>query len=108
MSAKVVSPSKAALWSLRQYNGLCQHTWETSACLVRRLHTSRPVSEQTSSFRGQLYESTQRRLEKERLEQQRFAKERGEAGGGRTAATLVGMLLNLPLRTTHAELDQLF
>ncbi|KAG6991291.1 proline dehydrogenase [Physcia stellaris] len=76
MSAKVVTPPRLPCGASDNTMG----------------YASTPGRQQTSSFRGQLYESTQRRLEKERLEQQRFAKERGEAGGGRTAATLVAIV----------------
>ncbi|KAH0542652.1 hypothetical protein FGG08_002975 [Glutinoglossum americanum] len=38
------------------------------------------------SFKGQLYDSTAQRLERERAEQRRFAEERGESSKGRPAA----------------------
>ena len=41
-------------------------------------------------FRGQLYESTAQRLERERAEQRKYAEERGESVGGRNAALTFG------------------
>ena len=85
-----MSSSKASLRTLRQCVCISRHVQKNSTGLLRALHTSKNRAEQKLSFRGQLYESTQRRLEKERQEQQRFARERGEVGSGRAAATLVG------------------
>lgn len=45
-------------------------------------------------FRGQLYESTAQRLQRERTEQARFAKERGESSGGRNTAITFGESLS--------------
>ena len=90
MSVISISSSKAGLRNLRQCVCISRHVQKTSTGLPRALHTSKNRAEQKLSFRGQLYESTQRRLEKERQEQQRFARERGEVGSGRAAATLFG------------------
>ncbi|KAI9840671.1 MAG: hypothetical protein M1830_007921, partial [Pleopsidium flavum] len=52
----------------------------------RNFQCSAPVREEERSFKGQLYESTSQRLQRERAEQARFARERGESSGGRNAA----------------------
>lgn len=57
----------------------------------REIHVSKPRSEQQKSFKGQLFESTTQRLARERAEQQRFAKERGESHSGRNFATTFGL-----------------
>ncbi|KAL8795824.1 MAG: hypothetical protein Q9195_001704 [Heterodermia aff. obscurata] len=90
MSVISTSSLKIILRNSRQSVSILGHEQKASTGVLRALHTSKPRAEQKLSFRGQLYESTHRRLEKERQEQERFAKERGEAGGGRGAATLVG------------------
>ena len=90
MSVIPISSSRAILRNLRKSVCIRRHVQETSTGVPRALHTSKPRAEQKLSFRGQLYESTKRRLEKERQEQQRFARERGGVGGGRAAATLFG------------------
>ncbi|KAI9783180.1 MAG: D-lactate ferricytochrome c oxidoreductase [Peltula sp. TS41687] len=45
-----------------------------------------PPPERARSFEGQLYESTARRVERERAEQRRYAQERGDDNAGRPAA----------------------
>ncbi|KAI9785950.1 MAG: D-lactate ferricytochrome c oxidoreductase [Geoglossum umbratile] len=47
--------------------------------------------EDLESFKGQLYRSTAQRLERERAEQRRFAKERGESSQGRSLAITFGI-----------------
>lgn len=49
---------------------------------------------QEKSFRGQLYESTAQRLQRERAEQARFAEKRGRGGG----AYLLWATLGIPFR----------
>ena len=78
------------------------HVQKTSTGIPRALHTSKPEPEQRLSFRGQLWESTQRRLEIERQEQERFAKQRGDGDGGRAAATLFG---NFSIIAFHSIAD---
>lgn len=56
----------------------------------REFHKLGPVFEEQRSFKGQLYESVAGRLERERAEQRRFARERGESSGGATAAKTFG------------------
>ena len=82
--------SKAILRSWRQSVCIPRHVQKTSTGVPRALHTSKPRAEKKLSFRGQLYESTHRRLEKEREEQRRFARERGEGAGGRLTGTIAG------------------
>ncbi|KAI9763588.1 MAG: D-lactate ferricytochrome c oxidoreductase [Geoglossum simile] len=48
--------------------------------------------EDLESFKGQLYKSTAQRLERERVEQRRFAKERGESSQGRSLAITFAIL----------------
>ena len=93
MSTIKYCPSSALLRSLRQAN-----TFRPAPRLlpIRRqaLQTSHPRSEQDSSFRAQLYESTHKRLEKEREDQRRLANQRGEPNSGRTPALSFGLLPN--------------
>lgn len=56
----------------------------------RNFRSLRSLQEEERSFKGQLYESTSQRLQRERAEQRRFAKERGESSGGRNAAITFG------------------
>ena len=92
MSASKLCPSVALLRSL----GLSSHlvsrrcVQQTSMRLGRAIHSSASSQEDQKSFKGQLYESTYQRLERERAEQRRFAKERGQSSGSRTAATTFG------------------
>lgn len=58
----------------------------------RNFHISKALKERDQSFRGQLYQSTAERLERERAEQRRFAEARGEAHGGRNAAFTFGLI----------------
>lgn len=62
----------------------------TSPNVSRGFRSIPRSSEQDSSFRGQLYESTAQRLQRERAEQEKFAKERGESSGGRSLAITFG------------------
>ena len=68
--------------SLRTSQTLCRH----NVGRRRQLHCSRVLREEGRSFRGQLYDSTFKRLERERAEQQRLAQERAEP------ASLAGQL----------------
>ena len=100
MSSSKLYPSVALLRSLR----LAAHP-SNSTCLracrnpSRALHRSASLFEEQRSFKGQLYDSVGQRLERERAEQRRFAKERGESSGGRTAATTFGTTLSHHLDT---------
>ena len=88
MSANKFRGSRTLSQSLKPCFSVSRYVRKPSIYPVKAIHTSRSLAEEGRSFRGQLYESTQRRLEKEREEQRRFARERGEAGGGRNAAIL--------------------
>jgi hypothetical protein len=54
------------------------------------MHSSQPRGADKKDFQGQLFESTFQRLQRERAEQRRFAKERAEGSGGRNAALTFG------------------
>ena len=95
MSANKFLSSKRILQGLGPSSSIHRYVRKPSACPVRAIRTSRSLAEEERSFRGQLYESTQKRLEKEREEQRRFARERGEAGGGRNAAILFSVPPNI-------------
>jgi D-lactate dehydrogenase (cytochrome) len=60
---------------------------------IRCESSSQTPSDQPKSFKGQLYESTAARTEREREERRRFARERGEGAGGRNAAMTFGATL---------------
>ena len=53
----------------------------------RALASEKP---QQQSFKSQLYESTQQRLQRERAEQERFAQYQTQSSGGRYAALVFG------------------
>jgi hypothetical protein len=53
--------------------------------------TKPPTPEEGRSFKGQLYESTSNRLQKERIERARFAKERNEGASGRNWSITFGI-----------------
>lgn len=84
------APSKALLSALARRNGaptlrrvtFSQRRWESTE--------QKQPEENERSFKGQLYESTAARLERERAERQRFAKLRNESAGGRNAAITFG------------------
>src|SRR5436190_17043806 len=57
----------------------------------QRRYQSTGKEEVTKSFKGQLMDSTQQRLERERAEQRRFANLRGESSQGRAAALTFGI-----------------
>lgn len=80
-------------------SGSFLHVLRTRSCIrhtlrsTRAFHVSSASAEQEKSFRGQLYQSTAQRLERERAEQRRFAHERGEGNNGRSAAFTFGLIL---------------
>ena len=59
--------------------------------LRRHFHKIGAARQEQRSFKGQLYESVASRLERERAEQRRFAKERGESSAGGNAAKTFGI-----------------
>lgn len=81
------SPSIALLRSLKGYPPCRRISSTTILLATRSFHVSSSRRQQEKSFKGQLYESVAKRLEREREEQSRFSKARGESSGGRTAAT---------------------
>lgn len=70
----------------------CIH--QANVCERRSLHASRRLREEQKSFRGQLYGSTLQRIQRERAEQDRFAKLRQASSGSQAAATTFGTILN--------------
>jgi D-lactate dehydrogenase (cytochrome) len=86
-------PSVALLRSLRAspLRRLCAEQ-ALKPVATRGLHSSAVRRADEKSFKGQLYESVNQRLERERAEQERFAKARGESGRGRVAATTFALL----------------
>ncbi|OKL58464.1 D-lactate dehydrogenase [Talaromyces atroroseus] len=68
---------------------LHHHTEHAASPLLRRnFASSQPVrdEQQRPSFKGQLYESTQQRLKRERAEQERFSQYQTQSPGARYAA----------------------
>ncbi|KAL3425156.1 glycolate oxidase [Phlyctema vagabunda] len=66
----------------------------TPQCLRRQLRfeSTRPTpppGNEERSFKGQLYESTGIRLQKERAERLKYARDRGESSGGRNSAITI-------------------
>ena len=89
MSFKAV-PSRAIARSLRRTT-IAPSCLQVSPWIQYRLEsTNKSPAEQHGSFKGQLYESTAARLQREREERQRFSQERGEGSGGRNAALTFG------------------
>ena len=68
-------PSTAVLRHLRQSLDLTHCPYQRCSLQRRGLHQARALREEGRSFRGQLYDSTFQRLERERAEQRRLAKE---------------------------------
>lgn len=75
-----------------------------ATCRAGNLHQTRCESteqrrpEEGRSFKGQLYESTSTRLQKERLERARFADERNQSASGRNWSITFCMYPNCPAR----------
>ncbi|MCJ1409858.1 D-lactate ferricytochrome c oxidoreductase [Ptychographa xylographoides] len=86
MANSKTCPSMALLKSLRRVTPHNPGQFQAPVRRSRKFHGVRPVCDEARSFKGQLYESVTQRLERERAEQRRFAKERGESSGGGTAA----------------------
>lgn len=58
-------------------------------------------AEQSRSFKGQLYDSTAERLQREREEQKKFARDRNESAGGSKAAMTFGTTPQSAYTGTH-------
>ena len=85
-------PSSALRCSSRQGSAL------TAQSRQRRYQSTKAAS--SPDFKGQLYQSTHQRLERERAEQRKFAAERGESTQGRNAALTFGpSLREMPYTT---------
>ena len=54
------------------------------------------ANDKQTSFKSQLYESTQQRLQRERAEQERYAQYQTQSPGGRYAAMVFGMHARKP------------
>jgi len=92
MSFFKVAPSRAITRSLRRTT-IAPSCLQASPRIQCRLEsTNKSPAEQGSSFKGQLYESTAARLQREREERERFSRERDEGSGGRNAALTFGTL----------------
>ncbi|MCJ1350032.1 MAG: D-lactate ferricytochrome c oxidoreductase [Icmadophila ericetorum] len=91
MPTSKLCPSSALLRSLRAASrSPLAVTRLSPQCSRKSFHSFSSRREEKKDFRGQLYESVTQRLERERADQRRFAKERGESSGGRnTAVTFV-------------------
>ncbi|KAG4035137.1 hypothetical protein MFRU_002g04810 [Monilinia fructicola] len=78
-------PSAALLSSLRASSSQTRFCLRSSATRVRYASTEQNPGE-GRSFKGQLYESTQARLIKERAEREQYSKNRNESSGGKNSA----------------------
>jgi D-lactate dehydrogenase (cytochrome) len=83
------APSAALLASLRASPSLSPFCLRAGSTRFRYLSTEQKP-EEGKSFKGQLYESTQVRVERERAERARYSKNRNEASGGRAPALTFG------------------
>ncbi|MCJ1473920.1 D-lactate ferricytochrome c oxidoreductase [Lambiella insularis] len=87
-----ICPSMALLRSLRSAAAHPPRPLVGSLRSKRKFHKLGPAFDEQRSFRGQLYESVAARLERERAEQRRFARERGENSRGGTAVRIFALL----------------
>jgi D-lactate dehydrogenase (cytochrome) len=85
------APSRALLSAISRTTAT--PTFRRAAASQQRWESTekKQPQEYGRSFKGQLYESTAARLQREREERQRFAKQRNESAGGRNAAMTFGM-----------------
>ncbi|KAL9012230.1 MAG: hypothetical protein Q9173_002998 [Seirophora scorigena] len=89
MAGKPLCPSLALLRSFARTHQSRQSLHHIPSPHPRALHVSRALAQDEKpqkSFHGQLYESTAERVQRERAEQERFARLRNESGRGRNAA----------------------
>jgi len=89
MSAKTLYWPQLALGNVRKCPTLSRYVFQRARPAHRRSYVS--AQEEGRSFKGQLYESTAQRLQRERAEQARFAKQRELGSGGKSASLLFGM-----------------
>lgn len=86
---RVNAPSRALLSALGRT--AAAPTFRPAATSQRRWASTQPTQpEEGRSFKGQLFVSTAARLEKERQERERFARQRSEGRDGRNAAFTFG------------------
>jgi D-lactate dehydrogenase (cytochrome) len=87
------APSRTLFSALGRRNAA--HTLRRVGASQRRWESTeqKQTEEHRRSFKGQLYESTAARLQRERAERQRFAKLRNESAGGRNVAITFGTRL---------------
>ncbi|KAM3075558.1 D-lactate ferricytochrome c oxidoreductase [Clarireedia jacksonii] len=78
-------PSRALLAGSRASSSLLPFCFRAGSTRFRCLSTEQKPEEERS-FKGQLYESTQVRVERERAERARYSKNRNETSGGRASA----------------------
>lgn len=95
LPARAHAPSRALLSALTRRNAAAAAAAPTlrgAATSQRRWESTeqRQPEQHGRSFKGQLYESTTARLQKEREDRKRFAKQRNESAGGRNAAMTFG------------------
>jgi D-lactate dehydrogenase (cytochrome) len=90
MSFFKVVPSRAITRSWRRTTIVPSCLQVSQWTQYRPESTNKSSREQGSSFKGQLYDSTAARLEREREERARFSRERDEGSGGRSAALTFG------------------
>lgn len=94
MSLSHRAPSKALLAALRRSALPSPCLRVTAASQVRFESTeNKPAQPQQDgkSFRGQLYNSTAMRLQREKADRERFSQARNESSGGRSLALTFGM-----------------
>ena len=92
MAGKMSRPSLALLRSLRHIPPSRQCTRQLPIGGRRALHTSpKSFSNEEKSFRGQLYESTARRIQAQREAEARFASMTPDSGFARNSAFTFGM-----------------
>lgn len=89
MSFSRRAPSSALLSSLRTSSSRSQFCLRSPATRLRYASTEQNPGE-GRSFKGQLYESTQARLIKERAEREQYSKNRNESSGGKNSALTFG------------------
>ena len=89
MSATALYRPQLAPKAVRKCSALPRCVFQRVRPAHRRSYAS--AQEEGRSFKGQLYESTAQRLQRERAEQARFAKQRELGSGGKSASLLFGM-----------------
>lgn len=103
-------PSKALLSTLRNSTRASRATpcFRTTCRQLRWESTEQRQLGEGKSFKGQLYESTAVRLERERREQARFSKVRNEGAGGRNMALSFGTVKPVPKEALQTSANYMF